>query len=171
MTRLTRNLDSEADPPARLFICNTRSANTETTNETGTLLVAGWLAYDATCGFCVRWVTRVQAILLRRQIHVVPLQTSWVRRRLGLHDGEETDRMWLLLPDGRMLGGADALIDLMWRVGWTRPLALIAGFPGMRSLMHLGYGWIAKNRHCLGGSCRLTANERPSSPAPPEATS
>ena len=161
MTRLTRNLDSEADKPAAFFIWNGVSVNTEITNKTGSMLASGWLAYDATCGVCVRWITRVQGILLRRNIHVVQLQSPWVRRRLGLRDGEETDRMWLMLPDGRLLGGADALIDLIWRVGWARPLALFAGLPGMRGLLHGGYNWVARNRHCLGGTCSLTPHTTP----------
>ncbi len=156
MTKLTRNLDGNEDALAPAFIWRDISGYTEKTNQTGENAVAGWLAFDATCAFCVRGVARTRAILERRHIQPVPLQTDWVRKQLGLAEGEQTDRMWLLLPDGRHLGGADALIELARRVGWARPAAWIATIPGMRNLMQRGYLWIARRRHCLGGACSLT---------------
>jgi alginate O-acetyltransferase complex protein AlgI len=167
MTRLTRNLDASADAKAAFFIWNGYSVNTEITNITVSTSVAGWLAYDAGCGVCARWVGRAAGILARRNIHPVPLDTPWVKRRLGLAGGEQADRMWLLLPSGQALGGADALIELASRVWWAKPLAALAGLPGIPRLLHAAYGWIARHRHCLGGGCALPAHPTPpAAPAP-----
>jgi len=169
MTRLTRNLDADPDKPVELFIWNGRSVHTETTNNTGSVLLRSYLAYDADCAFCVRWVERVRLMVEARGIVLLPLATPWVRARLGLAQGQVTDRIWLFLLDGRKLGGADAVIEIGHRVGWAKPLALIAGFPGIRSLVHVGYNWIAAHRHCLGGQCTLPSHSvrKPRSSAAP----
>lgn len=165
MTRLTRNLDGDPDLPVDLFIWDGVSVHTEKTNKTGSIVLrqfqGGFLAYDADCAFCVRWVARVRKIVEARHIRLVPLATPWVRQRLNLREGEVPDRIWLLLPDGSKRGGADAIIEVARRVGWARPMAWIAGLPGIRGLLHRGYGWIARHRHCLGGQCDITQTTRP----------
>ena len=144
----------------RLFIWDRASVHTEITNETATVDASGWLAYDDHCPMCTRWADRVRGILAKRNIGLIPLSTPWVRKRLGLAPDERPDRMWLLLPGGKDVGGADALIELARRVGWARPLAWIAGFPGIRHLLHAGYNFIARNRACTGEACALPSTQR-----------
>jgi len=162
MARLTRNLDEDRwlDPAAPFFSASS-SVRTEMTKTDGAAPAAGWLAYDDTCGFCVRWARRAQGVLLRRGVRLAPLSMPWVRKRLGLRDGERAEQMWLMLSDGRDIGGADAAIELGRRVWWAWPLAMIAGLPGVRGVMRWGYRRIAARRTCVGKVCLLDATGSP----------
>lgn len=65
--------------------------------------------------------------------------------------------MKLFLPDGRVLGGADALMELVRPLRWAWPLRLFSRLPGgMRALRHL-YRWVADRRPCADGHCHLLA--------------
>ena len=69
--------------------------------------------------------------------------------------------MELVKSDGRILGGADAVVELARRVWWGWPLWVFAQAPGSRPLLRAAYRWIAARRHCLGGTC-----ERPTTMLP-----
>jgi len=61
--------------------------------------------------------------------------------------------MQLVLPDGRVLSGADAVPDLLRRIrgwGWV---AGVFGLPGIRPIGRRIYAWIASNRMRI--SCAL----------------
>ena len=61
--------------------------------------------------------------------------------------------MQLVLPDGRILAGADAVPELLRRVrGWGW-LASVFGLPGMTPLSRRVYAWVARNRMRI--SCTL----------------
>jgi predicted DCC family thiol-disulfide oxidoreductase YuxK len=82
-----------------------------------------------------------------------PLQSPWVVDHLR---GEaEEDEMKVLTHDGRALGGADALIYLAGRVWWGWPVWAAGQIAPVRGLMRRAYRWIAANRHCVGGACRV----------------
>src|SRR5439155_1485917 len=52
----------------------------------------------------------------------------------------------LVLPDGRVLGGADAVPELLRRIRGLGWLAAVFALPGARPLARRVYAWIAKNR-------------------------
>jgi predicted DCC family thiol-disulfide oxidoreductase YuxK len=57
--------------------------------------------------------------------------------------------MHLVLPDGRVLAGADAapeLLRLLPGKGWLAPLFAV---PGVLPIARRVYGWIARRRRCL----------------------
>jgi predicted DCC family thiol-disulfide oxidoreductase YuxK len=78
-----------------------------------------------------------------------------VRELLARRPGPLADEMLLLLPDARLLGGADAYVHLAWRVWWATPLALLASLPGMRALTRRLYAAIARNRLMISRACGL----------------
>lgn len=49
---------------------------------------------------------------------------------------------------GRLLGGADALIDVTRRFWWARPFLPLARLPGVLPLLRRGYAYVAARRHC-----------------------
>lgn len=114
----------------------------------------GWLLYDGACGFCTATAHRVQKLIARRGYVILPLQTPWVRERLGLRDGEPLSEMVVLLRDGRRFGGADAVVHLAGHFWWSLPLTALARLPGARRLLRRAYTAIAARRGCLGGACR-----------------
>src|SRR5205823_2268606 len=51
--------------------------------------------------------------------------------------------------DGRLMGGADAIVEIARNVWWGWPLFLFAKFPGTMPLLRSSYLWIAARRSCL----------------------
>jgi predicted DCC family thiol-disulfide oxidoreductase YuxK len=125
--------------------------NTETTES-----IRGWVFYDADCAFCSGWAARFHELLARRGYHLAPLQAEWVRLRLGLKEDAPLLEMKLLTTDGRVLGGADALIHIARSVWWAWPLFVMAQFPGISAILRIVYRWVARNRHCHGNHCLIS---------------
>jgi predicted DCC family thiol-disulfide oxidoreductase YuxK len=118
--------------------------------------IRGWVFYNADCGFCSGWAGCVHDLLARRGYHLAPLQTEWVRQRLGLMEGEPLVEMKLLTADGRILGGADAMIQIARSVWWTWPFFALAQLPGIKLILRIVYRWVARNRHCHGNDCLIS---------------
>jgi hypothetical protein len=100
---------------------------------------------------------RFRPALAGRHFELAPLQTPWVRTRLGLPDSDLLAEMRLLLPDGKLLGGADALLEISSHFWWAWPLRLPAHFPGIKHLIRPGYQWIARHRKCTESSCAVAS--------------
>jgi predicted DCC family thiol-disulfide oxidoreductase YuxK len=61
--------------------------------------------------------------------------------------------MRLVHTDGSVSVGADAVYAIAGRLrGWRR-VAWLYRVPGLRGLCRIAYGWIARNRHRIGGAC------------------
>ena len=119
------------------------------------------LLFDGDCPFCRLMVNRWRGTLERRGFELVPLQTEWVRRRLDLPEAELLSEMRVLTPDGRVLGGAAALVHVWGGIWWAWPLWLLALVPGVKWLLDRAYRWVAERRMCLSGVCTLHAHPEP----------
>lgn len=113
----------------------------------------GWVFYDGLCPLCLATVARWGPRFRRRGFDFAPLQSDWVLRILGLRPGELPGEIKLLRPDGRLLGGVDALRVMARTVWWLRPFAALAGWPGLEAVAWASYRWVAARRHCLGDVC------------------
>jgi hypothetical protein len=60
--------------------------------------------------------------------------------------------MKVVLGD-RILGGADAVLQLAHEITWARPIYWLARLPGAKPALHHLHASYARRRHCLGGSC------------------
>lgn len=118
----------------------------------------GWVLYDGECAFCRGWVERTRLLLLRHGYHFVPLQAAWVRERLGHAENESLTEMKLLTVDGRVLGGADAIVEITRSIWWAWPFCALAQLPGIKPVLRALYRRIASNRHCFAGRCQLPAH-------------
>ena len=67
--------------------------------------------------------------------------------------------MQLVLPDGRVLAGADAAPEILRRIPRWRWIASFFALPGARPVARRVYGWIARNRMRL--SCGLRGGASP----------
>ncbi len=121
----------------------------------------GWLLYDASCGFCSRWVPFWSGMLRRRGYGVVPLQSAWVAERLHLEAGEITADLRLLLRDEKQIRGADVYRHLMKRIWWAYPLYLCSVTPILRGVFDAAYRGFADHRHRISRMCRLGVPRRP----------
>jgi predicted DCC family thiol-disulfide oxidoreductase YuxK len=115
----------------------------------------GWVLYDGECPFCLDMVARFAPLLHRHHFDLVPLQTTWVRKRLGLATDEPLTEMKLLAEDGRIYGGVDVVLQIARHVWWVWPLFAVAQIPAAMMLLRAIYERIAANRHCLNGACSI----------------
>jgi predicted DCC family thiol-disulfide oxidoreductase YuxK len=125
---------------------------TNVTEETG----FGWVLYDAECRFCVALARRCERALARRKFRLAPLQTEG--GRAGLESGTELlSEMRVVTAEGRVFGGASAVVELsrhFWWAGWLRG---VASLPIGKRALDAGYRWIAARRYCLGGGCAVNS--------------
>lgn len=78
-----------------------------------------------------------------------------MRSQLAMPEAELLKEMRVVTPEGAVIGGADAAVYLASRIWWARPFAVAARIPGAMPVLRAGYRWIAENRGCHDGRCRL----------------
>ena len=135
--------------------------NSEKTDKTSKRPVRGWVGFDGACGLCGGGVRRWRAVFERRGFRFVPLQEPWLAGRLGLRPGELPGDMKLLLADGRVVGGVEALIRLGGAVWWLAPFTWMASVPGVRGLLAQGYRRLARNRYAISECLRRKQRATP----------
>ena len=107
------------------------------------------LVYDGSCGFCRDTVGLVSRWDRFHRVALVPFQDARRVAELGLAPPAVAAALHLILTDGRVFAGADAvaeLLKLVPRLAWAAPLFQI---PGVRPLSRRVYAWVARRRHCL----------------------
>jgi predicted DCC family thiol-disulfide oxidoreductase YuxK len=113
--------------------------------------------YDADCRFCVSAARRFERILARRRFELVPLQVPGASAQFGVPDDQLLAEMRLRLRDGRVFGGAAAVVEIARRIWWAWPLWALSRLPGAMRPMHATYRWIARRRSCANGACEIEA--------------
>jgi predicted DCC family thiol-disulfide oxidoreductase YuxK len=126
--------------------------NTETTEHVGR---RGWIFYDAECPTCRAGMRLFGRIFDRRGFEWLPLQTPGLAIRLGLPETALFEEMKLQLANGRVIGGLNSWIALFRSVWWLWPVGTLLSLPGIHALSRACYRWIARNRYCFGGKCRV----------------
>jgi len=122
--------------------------------------IKGWVLYDGDCPLCTGAVRRFGPLLRTRGFEPRPLQAPWVGKQLGLSPEQLLIEMRLLLPDGRLYGGADALLQIARHYWWAWPLYLLGHLPGVKPLLRAIYRRIARNRYCLSDICGISPLKR-----------
>ena len=112
-----------------------------------------WVCYDAECALCGRWAERTRALLEKHGFVLLPLQSAPVRAALRLPEDELLAEMRVVTRDGRVFGGADALVYLGGFI--SQPISLLTRIPGTKALLRIGYRFLASHRNCRTGACRM----------------
>jgi len=126
--------------------------NTETTESVGK---RGSIFHDAGCPRCQAARVLAGPIFAKRGFDWVPLQTPGVAGRLGLSESALMEEMKLQLADGRVFGGIDSWIVLFRSVWWLWPFGVLLSLPGFYWLGQGTYRWLARNRYCFSGQCKV----------------
>lgn len=122
------------------------------------------LLYDGGCRFCMS-----SAAAMVRRFGPGRLETRDLRKEGVLAAFPEVSyeaamkRMHVVLPDGRIYAGAEAIARVLATARITGWLAYVYYVPGIRQLADLGYALVAKHRHrlfgrtgaCETGTCHL----------------
>lgn len=122
------------------------------------MTAAEWVCFDGDCPLCVRSAGRFSRILERRGIRLIPLQTPWVRARLG--NPESFSEMKFITRGNQVFGGAEAVAQIVRRIWWAWPVFVFSRFPGIMGLMEKYYRQVAANRSCAKDVCRVTKTKR-----------
>lgn len=112
----------------------------------------GIVCYDGECPLCLGLINRWGRGLQRAGFRLARLQTAWVQRRLGLSG--IPDEMKLIAADGRVLGGADAVLAIAEGIGLAHSLVQGARSTLVLPVLRRFYVAVAKHRACVGGVCR-----------------
>ena len=115
--------------------------------------------YDRDCGFC-RWtLARMLAFDRSRRLRPVALQDPEAARLLpGIEEQRMLDSAHLVLPDGRVYSGGEAVAPLLRVLRGGRLLAGVA--EATTGLSRVAYGWVAGHRRLLGRPLSDAAKQR-----------
>lgn len=108
----------------------------------------GWVFYDAGCVFCTSLARWLEPALLRCGFHRAALQEPWAAIVLGLSREELLTELRVRTANGKILGGADALIFVARHIWWAWPIYALAQIPSPRDCFRAAYRWFAARRHC-----------------------
>jgi predicted DCC family thiol-disulfide oxidoreductase YuxK len=105
------------------------------------------------CRAAALWLMRLA--LAGGQLQILPCRSAVRAERYPSITEEACMRaMQLVLPDGRVLAGADAVPELLRRIGGLGWLAGLFAVPGMRPVARRVYAWIARNRMRISCAAR-----------------
>ena len=120
----------------------------------------GWVLYDGKCRLCTGMARCFHHLLAGRHLELLPLQTPWVKARLGLPEDKLLTEMLLLRPDGKYFGGADAVLEIGRYFWWAWPLRMIGRIPVVKHVLRAVYRHVARNRNCTDGACEIKKRSR-----------
>jgi predicted DCC family thiol-disulfide oxidoreductase YuxK len=105
--------------------------------------------YDRDCGFC-RWtLARLLALDRSHRLRPVALQSPEARRLLpGMDDERRLASAHLVMADGRVYSGGDAVAPLLRLLPAGGPLAAAAGL--VPAFWRVAYDWVAARRGVFG---------------------
>jgi predicted DCC family thiol-disulfide oxidoreductase YuxK len=107
------------------------------------------LIYDGECGICQQAVALVRRWDREHVLRFVPFQDAVAVAGFGIALPALAAAMHLVLPDGRVYPGADAVPELLRLFPGKRWLAPVFRIPGVLPVARRIYARIAIRRHCL----------------------
>ena len=116
------------------------------------------LIYDGECSMCrasALWLLRRAEAGGARDLEILPCRSPVRRQRFpSMTDEACMQAMQLVLPDGHVLAGADAVPEILRRIPRWRWVAALFDLPRARPFARRVYTWIARNRMKISCSRR-----------------
>jgi predicted DCC family thiol-disulfide oxidoreductase YuxK len=111
---------------------------------------AAVLIYDGECSMCrasALWLLRRAEAGGATDLEILPCRSPVRRQRFpSIADEVCMQAMQLVLPDGHVLSGADAVPEILRRIPRWRWVARFFDLPRARPFARRVYVWIARNR-------------------------
>jgi predicted DCC family thiol-disulfide oxidoreductase YuxK len=112
------------------------------------------IVYDGDCSFCRKQIAKIQRKDVRAQFEYLPKQSETLADRFPvLAQSDFNTGMRLVLPDGQVQVGADAVYHIARRLPGWRWTAWVYRVPIIHALARTVYRWIAANRQRLSQNC------------------
>jgi len=119
------------------------------------------LIYDGTCPICSSAVVWIEENEKNGSFEMVACQSEALDRRFpDMKRDECMKAMQLMLPDGKILSGEQALPEIFTRLNWYRPVAFLFKLPGMKVLSRIFYRWFADRRYRIAHFFHLTVPKK-----------
>lgn len=130
----------------------------EITDAKGSRAARGWVFFDRECSICTGLARRFQRPLESRGFGLAALQDPRAQALLNLPAADLLREMRVAIAEGKIYGGAAALVYLARQIWWTWPLYAASHVPGVMRLLNAGYRWFADHRTYVGGACSISAS-------------
>ena len=106
------------------------------------------LIYDGTCPICSSAVAWIEENEKEDSLEMVPCQAEGLDIRFpDVQRDKCMKAMHIVLPDGTILGGEQALPEIFKRLRRHRHLAVLFKLPGSKTLSRILYRWFAERRY------------------------
>jgi predicted DCC family thiol-disulfide oxidoreductase YuxK len=132
----------------------------EITDVKGRHARTGWVFFDRDCEVCTGLARRFRRTLERRGFGLAALQDPRAASLLNLLPEDLLREMRVITSDGRVYGGAEAIVFLAGKIWWAWPLSAAAKVPGISRVLDAGYRWFADHRSCASGTCSAPPKKR-----------
>jgi predicted DCC family thiol-disulfide oxidoreductase YuxK len=132
---------------------------TEITDTKGMRATRGFIFFDRDCSVCTSLARRFRDTLAKRGFGLAALQDPRAAALLNLPSAELLREMRVATVEGKVFGGAAAVMYLARRIWWAWPLYAVARLPGATHLLDACYRRFASRRGCLSGSCSISGGE------------
>lgn len=116
----------------------------------------GWVFFDRECNICTSLARRFRRPLETRGFGLAALQDPRLQVLLDLPPEDLLREMRVATVDGKIYGGAEAIVFLARQIWWALPLYAAAKLPGVPRVLDAGYRWFADHRRCASGSCSIS---------------
>ena len=115
-----------------------------------TLNESATLVYDGDCMFCKKCVAWIANRARPGALEFLPMQAPARSERFPqLTDEACMEGMQLVLPDGHVRSGEQAVPDLLRMLKRWRWFAFVFELPVIRWFSPIAYGWVARNRYMI----------------------
>jgi len=115
------------------------------------------VVYDENCAFCMRVLLLAKSCDVAGGLRFIGPSDS------GAPQGYDYDEaMFVFDESGRAFRGYEGFVELFFYLGLTKPVAWFMALSPVAVLGRRLYGWVARNRSCVSGGCRVS-QERTSS--------
>jgi predicted DCC family thiol-disulfide oxidoreductase YuxK len=139
------------------------SLSSEITDVKGRHASRGWVFFDRDCSICTGLAQRFRGTFQKRGFGLAALQDPRVAALLALPPDQLLREMQVVTTEGKVYGGAEAIVYLAGQIWWAWPLYAAAQLPGVPRILGAGYRWFAEHRPCSSGMCSAApkSSEKP----------